>query len=310
LSVVSRLALKIDVDTYRGTREGVPQLVEILHRHGAGATFLFSLGPDHTGRAIRRAFRPGFMKKVSRTSVVAHYGLKTLMYGTLLPGPDIGKRCADILRNVRDSGFEVGIHCWDHIRWQDGVENANGAWTETEMTRAIERFTEVFGEAPHVHGAAGWQMNAHALRLTQRLGFAYTSDCRGTHPFLPVWNAEIVRCPQLPTTLPTMDELLGLDGLVEDNVHERYLALTAEPRDHVFTLHAELEGMKLAPVLERLLTAWRTQGYELVAMSELAANLDVDSLPRHEMVRGEVPGRSGTLMLQGEQFLSSWKEAA
>ena len=91
------LVLKIDVDTYRGTREGVPQLVSILQDAKAGASFLFSLGPDHTGWALRRALRPGFFSKVSRTSVVEHYGIKTLLYGTLLPGPDIGKRCAPIL---------------------------------------------------------------------------------------------------------------------------------------------------------------------------------------------------------------------
>lgn len=34
-----QLALKIDVDTYRGTREGVPRLVETLKRHDAQATF-------------------------------------------------------------------------------------------------------------------------------------------------------------------------------------------------------------------------------------------------------------------------------
>src|SRR5256714_14673775 len=104
-----KLALKVDVDTYRGTRRGVPRLVELLKCHGAGATFLFSLGPDHTGRAIRRVFRPGFMKKVSRTSVVEHYGVRTLLYGTLLPGPDIGRRRADELRAIPDAGFEVGI---------------------------------------------------------------------------------------------------------------------------------------------------------------------------------------------------------
>ena len=304
------IALKVDVDTFRGTREGVPRLVELLRRYNAGATFLFSLGPDHTGRAIRRAFRPGFMKKVSRTSVVSHYGLKTLMYGTLLPGPDIGRRCADILRQVRDSGFEVGIHCWDHILWQDGIAKADAVATERQMERAIDRFKEIFGEAPKVHGAAGWQMNAHALRLTQRLGFAYASDCRGSHPFIPVWNGEIVRCPQLPTTLPTMDELLGLDGLDEANLHQRYLALTAEPGDHVFTLHAELEGMKLLPILDRLLAGWHEQGYRLVAMRELANSLDVGTLPRHEIVRGELAGRSGTLSLQGEEFLASWRQAA
>src|SRR2546428_11336082 len=89
-----KLALKVDVDTFRGTREGVPKLVEVLTRHRAGASFFFSLGPDHTGRAVRRVFRRSFLEKVNRTSVVSHYGIRTLLYGTLLPGPDIGRRCA------------------------------------------------------------------------------------------------------------------------------------------------------------------------------------------------------------------------
>ena len=95
------LTLKVDVDTYRGTREGVPNLLRLLSAHQADATFLFSLGPDHTGWALRRALRPGFFQKVSRTSVVEHYGLKTLMYGVLLPAPDIGRDCAAQMRSVR-----------------------------------------------------------------------------------------------------------------------------------------------------------------------------------------------------------------
>src|SRR5258706_12269195 len=85
-----QIALKVDVDTLRGTREGVPALVRTLQGSGAGATFLFSLGPDHTGRAIRRVFRRGFLSKVSRTSVLEHYGLPLPLYGALPPGPDSG----------------------------------------------------------------------------------------------------------------------------------------------------------------------------------------------------------------------------
>ena len=305
-----QLALKIDVDTYRGTLSGVPRLVEILRRHQAGATFLFSLGPDHTGRAIKRVFRPGFMQKVGRTSVLSHYGLLTLMYGTVLPGPDIGRRCADIMRGVRDAGYETGIHCWDHVKWQDGVEKAGAAWTEHELRKAGERYEKVFGVKPRCHGAAGWQMNVNALRLEQRLGFDYASDTRGTHPFMPVWNGEIVRCPQLPTTLPTLDELIGVDSVTADNVHERLLELTAVPATHVFTLHAELEGMKLSGVLERLLAGWREQGYDIAPLRSIYAGLDLTTLPRCEIVRGEVPGRSGTLMVQGGEFLADYKEAA
>ena len=142
------LALKIDVDTFRGTREGVPALLEVLRRRGAGATFLFSLGPDRTGRAIRRVLRPGFLSKVSRTSVLEHYGIRTLLYGTLLPGPDIGRRCAPLLREVADRGFETGIHCWDHVRWQDFVAHRDADWTRREMTAAVERYTCLLYTSP------------------------------------------------------------------------------------------------------------------------------------------------------------------
>jgi len=298
-----KLALKIDVDTFRGTREGVPALLDILKRHGAGATFLFSLGPDHTGRAIKRALRPGFMQKVNRTSVVEHYGLRTLMYGTVLPGPDIGKRCAPILRRVRDEGFEVGIHTWDHVKWQDGVVGASEKWTGWQMALACQRFREVFGEDAAVHGAAGWQMNVHAYRRTQSLGFRYASDTRGTHPFIPVIRAEIVGCPQFPTTLPTLDELIGLDGVTPGNVVDSVLGRTAEPREHVFTLHAELEGMKLAGAFEKLLEGWKAQGYELCAMREMVAAVEPAKLPLHSVVNAPRQGRSGTLASQGPAFL-------
>ena len=297
---MKQLALKIDVDTYRGTREGVPRLVEVLQRYHAQATFFFSLGPDHTGRAIKRVFRPGFLGKVSRTSVVEHYGIKTLLYGTLLPAPDIGRKCADILRGVRDVGFEVGIHCYDHIRWQDYVAGKDEAWTQRELQRAVDRYTEIFGEAPHAHAAAGWQMNRHGSRFLQRLGMSYGSDTRGTHPFIPTWNAEIIACPQLPTTLPTLDELMNRDGITLDNIAQHILQMTADAptTGHVYTLHAELEGGKWMPIFEQLLQGWQAQGYELVSMRQYLQGLDVGALPRHEVQMSEVEGRVGTLAVQ------------
>ena len=294
------IALKIDVDTLRGTREGVPALVRALQRAGAGATFLFSLGPDHTGRAIRRVFRPGFLSKVSRTSVLEHYGLRTLMYGTLLPGPDIARRAGAQMRAVRDAGFEVGVHCYDHVAWQDYLQRRDADWTAQQMRRAVAQFEQVFAVAPRVHGAAGWQMNDAALALEEQLGFSYASDTRGSEPFMPLIAGRSGHIPQLPTTLPTLDELIGLDGLTVENVHAALLERTrgAAHASQVFTLHAELEGMKLLPVLERLLSGWRAQGHELVSLAALAASLDTAALPVCAVYADSVPGRSGTLACQ------------
>ena len=300
------VALKIDVDTYRGTREGTPRLADLLQRLGVGATFLFSLGPDHTGRAIRRAFRRGFLGKVKRTSVLEHYGLKTLLYGVLLPGPQIGHRCRAQLEDIARRGFEVGVHAWDHVRWQDGVTRASEPWTRRELMLARDQFVEVFGRAPLVHGAAGWQMNRYVPTLQSELGFRYASDTRGTEPFLPALDHRAASVPQLPTTLPTLDELIGRAELRGVAPVDHLLALTAATpgRDHVFTLHAELEGGAYLASFERLLREWQQRGTRLTDLATYAAQLDISRLPRCSIVAGTVEGRSGTLALQ-----SQWKRA-
>lgn len=293
------IALKIDVDTYRGTREGALRLAARLEQLDVRASFLFSMGPDHTGRAIKRAFRPGFLGKVKRTSVLEHYGLRTLMYGVLLPGPHIARRCRAQLQDIAARGFEVGVHTWDHIRWQDGVARAGEGWTRRLLQLAHDEFLEVFGRAPWVHGAAGWQMNAYVPGLERQLGFRYASDTRGRAPFMPL-TASGAAVPQLPTTLPTFDELIGREDLNGADPVAHLLALTAltPGRDQVFTLHAELEGGKYLEDFTRLLREWRARGLQLTDLATYAATLDLPSLPRQRIVSGTVPGRSGTLALQ------------
>ncbi len=296
---MARIVLKIDVDTLRGTREGVPNLARMLDRHKARATFLFSLGPDHTGWALRRVFRPGFLKKVSRTSVVEHYGVRQLMYGVLLPGPDIGVRAASEMRAIHEAGFECGIHTWDHVYWQDHVRRQSREWTIREMQKSHERFADIFGAPPATHGSAGWQMNEHAFAQLDAWGMRYASDGRGHAPYRPVIGNRVLSHVQMPTTLPTLDELLGVEGLDATNVAARLLAATERnPRDQVFTLHAELEGQKLAPVFEQLLAGWRAQGHTFVTMGDYHAALDRDTLPSYPVAWGEIPGRSGELIVQ------------
>ncbi|HEV2270979.1 MAG TPA: polysaccharide deacetylase family protein [Steroidobacteraceae bacterium] len=294
------IALKIDVDTYRGTREGVPRLAAALERAGARATFLFSVGPDHTGRALKRVFRRGFLGKVRRTSVTQHYGVKTLMYGVLLPGPHIGRRCGEVMREVARRGLEVGVHTYDHIKWQDGVARAGEPWTRRQLVLARDEFIRVFDRAPEAHGAAGWQVNRSVPGLERELGFRYASDVRGVSPFVPIVGGMEVPVPQLPTTLPTLDELIGREDLGGVDPVEHLLALTQPGGgDQVFTLHAELEGGAYLEGFERLLRAWRSRGFDLTDLGSYARTLEIARLPRCEIVSGTVAGRSGTLALQG-----------
>ena len=298
----TRIGLKVDVDTLRGTREGVPRLMALLGKLGMDATFYFSVGPDNTGRAMRRVFRKGFAQKVARTSVLKHYGLKTLLYGVLLPGPDIGRRAGAVMRSVHDAGFEVGLHTYDHVRWQDYVAGATAAWTRAEFERGLDAFERVFGFPPQSHAAAGWQINAHGLELEREYGLHFASDTRGGAPFFPVLAQGISTCPQLPTTLPTFDEILGLDGVDESSIADAVFRRSAAAADaaldetlQVFTLHAELEGMRLLHAFESLLVKWRESGASIMRMAKIHELAVRRPLPARAVVLGEVAGRSGLL---------------
>lgn len=296
------LAVKVDVDTDRGTRIGVTNLLRLFEEMGIAATFLFSLGPDNTGRAIKRIFRPGFYKKVARTNIVSTYGMVTLLNGLLWPGPHIGQRNSDILRSTRDAGHEVGIHCYDHVRWQDSLTRMTREEVFGEFDKAREEFTHIFGSPALCAGAAGWQINALSLEAYDSANLTYASDARGTHAFFPRLAGHIFGTLQIPTTLPTLDELLGRPEFPEEQLVSRYLAWLRSEQLNVLTVHAEIEGMSKLGLFRRFLQRAQNAGIRFSRMDHLAQDLlaQRNTIPVCDLLMGKVEGRSGTLALQGE----------
>jgi hypothetical protein len=84
---VLQVAIKVDVDTWIGLKEGVPRLLAIFRHYAVLASFFIAFAPDNSGKALRRIFKRGFLHKMWRTNAVLLYGVKTLLCGTLLPPP-------------------------------------------------------------------------------------------------------------------------------------------------------------------------------------------------------------------------------
>lgn len=241
------VALKVDVDTYAGTRDGVPALLADMERFGVKATFYFSMGPDNSGKAIRRIFtRKGFLKKMLRTKAPSAYGLKTMLYGTLLPAPMIASSFPEVLRETERRGHEVGIHCWDHVKWHDYLPWLPKHLTALEMGSAAGLFEEILGHRSATTAAPGWTVSPDSLEVQDALGLAYCSDGRGSGPFYPVMEGRRFRTLQIPTTLPTADEILGENGITADSIDSYYLDSLKQGLN-VLTIHAELEGERSGP---------------------------------------------------------------
>jgi undecaprenyl phosphate-alpha-L-ara4FN deformylase len=295
------ISLKIDVDTERGTKEGVNNLLTLFQELDIPATFLFSLGPDNTGRALKRIFRPGFLKKVSRSNVVSMYGFKTLLNGVLWPGPHIAKRHADIMQKTKALGHEVGIHSYDHCYWQDYVHKLSPEKVEQEFKKACDEFYAVFKTKPLTAGAAGWQANEKSLMAYDNAGLLYASDGRGEYPFFPRVGVTTFKTLQIPTTLPTLDELLGRPEFPEDKLVDYYLGLLKADKPNIFTMHAEIEGMAKIKWFRSFLVALKKNNVTFKKTEDIATDYlqAKENIPVCDFLQGTIEGRSGELAVQG-----------
>ncbi|HRZ87275.1 MAG TPA: polysaccharide deacetylase family protein [bacterium] len=299
-----KLHIKVDVDTYAGMRDGVPRLAEMLGRRGVTATFFVSMGPDNSGRAIRRVFtKRGFLSKMLRTKAVSVYGFPTVLYGVLLPGPQIASLNKGVFDLLRQSGHEVGVHGYDHVKWHDYVPSMTEAQVSRELDLAFRLFEETAGGRPESFAAPGWSWSAAAQRLMDKNRIVYTSNTRGSYPFFPAYGQERSSVLEIPTTLPTLDEILGVAVRDETQLTPYYLDAMKAQENAVLTIHAELEGMAYAAWFEEFLKELQGRGVVAGSLTSYAAALlqNRNDIPYCPIAPGTIPGRAGTVALQQDK---------
>lgn len=294
-----RLGLRVDVDTHEGLKFGVPRLLEILAQHEMHGSFFFSMGPDRAGAALFNLLRPGFFAKMRRTRAARVYGLRTILSGTLLPARPIGTAFPELIRRSLAQGQEAGVHAWDHRLWQDHLLDLSPARIASELDRARAAFRAATGAWPLCFAAPAWLANATSLLHQERFELDYASDCRGHEPFLPQVGTQRLRTPQVPTTLPTLDEALGATHADAAAFFATIGERAMRQRWPVLTIHAELEGGPHAAAFATFLSALRSRGARCITLSTLLAErCAAGPLPVAELRLAPIAGRHGQLATQ------------
>ena len=290
------VGLRIDVDTYRGTRIGVPTLLRLLDKYNVQASFFCTVGPDNMGRHLYRLVRPKFLLKMLLSNAASLYGWDILFKGTFWPGPVIGRSLGSTLRAVASCGHELGIHAWDHHQWQVAIDRFSPEALREWLRRGVELLTTAAGVAPTCSAAPGWRCNDLALLIKEEFGFEYNSDCRGTSIFQPVVKDQILQAPQIPVTLPTYDEAIGRKGVTLANYNEYLLSLITPEKLNVLTIHAEAEGGRCAEVFDDFLKRGQARGLKFVPLGKML--LKGPAYPQGKIAPREIPGREGWVACQ------------
>jgi len=295
-----KIVLKIDVDTRRGMKKGVPNLLELLKRHQVKASFFLSFGPDTSGRAVFNIFRKrGFLKKMLRTKAPSMYGFATLFYGTLLPAPMIASASPDLVRRIDAEEHEAALHAWNHRLWQDHLQEMSRKQVEREMYSMHKAYRTILGSAPRGAGAPGWMVSPLSLEIQDRLNLAYASDTRMGTPFIAKLGGKIFKTIQIPSNQPCIEELIGLEGVTKETLVQRQLDALQRDGVNVIPVHAEVEGISYLAHFERFLQETRSMGYSYERMIDIAGKIARSELPIVEIKFASLPGRAGVVAVSG-----------
>jgi undecaprenyl phosphate-alpha-L-ara4FN deformylase len=289
------VGLRVDVDTLRGTRRGIPVLLDVLAARDIRASIFFSVGPDNMGRHLWRLVRPNFLVKMLRSNAANLYGWGILARGVVWPGPHIGRRCARLMQSASEQGHEIGIHGWDHHKWQARLDRMTDRELGEEIARGVDSLREILGRQPRCSASPGWRCNGSVLALKENYGMNYHSDCRGNSIFRPVLRGA-PGTPQIPVTLPTYDEVIGRNGISDDNYNSYLLSRIDPAALNVLTVHAEVEGIAKRSMFESFLDDARARGIRFVPLGEMLP--DAEEIAPGSITDASIEGREGPVCIQ------------
>ena len=300
-----KIGLRIDGDTFRGTRDGVPARCKILSESDVQASFFFSVGPDNMGRHLWRLVRPRFLKKMLRSNAPALYGWDIVLRGTFWPGRIIGKKFNGIIRDTAADGHEIGLHAWDHHAWQVHIDKMPGEMIHADLTQGFDMLSDIPGAQPVCSAVPGWKSTERVLIEKERFPFTYNSDCRGKNIFYPMVDGKTLIQPQVPVTLPTYDEVIDRNGINAENYNDYLLSLIQPDKLNVLTIHAEVEGVVCIGMFKQFIEKARARGYEFTTLGNVLAL--TSSIPSSTIKKGSVKGREGWVAVQATPNLQGGK---
>ena len=108
---------------------------------------------------------------------------------------------------------------------------------------------------------------------------------------MPTVNGQRLKQPQIPVNIPTYDEIIGRDGITNENFNDHILSLIKPDQLNILTIHAEVEGIVCRDLFDDFLKKAAERGIETVPCGSLIPASD--PLPSDAIVQRVLPGREG-----------------
>ena len=209
---VKTFTLRVDVESDRGIKDGLPKLLDLLKKYELKASFYLVMGGESNIFEILR-----YNKKIESSAErsIKVWSLTDKLRMTLFP-KDFVKANKKILQRILDEGHELGIHGWKHREWTRGLDKID---VKDRINRAINRYDNLFGQKPISWASPGFNINDNTLSILEEEGIRYISDFTGNKSKLysKIKNIPMTICGENRT--PIIEYLTSI-GKDDDEIFE------------------------------------------------------------------------------------------
>lgn len=277
--------LRIDIDTIRCLKEGVPNLLRVLAKHDLKASFYCPMGWEGDFVSV---FKNRFIRSDKRfkrektftatqktgTSLAEYFRLARTLF---LPQKFLDN--VEILKRIIDEGHELGVHGYVHARWRCPTRRE----LEIEFQQMVGKFEQAFGVPPAGLAAPLFQRSEDVLELCDHHVFSYASFMGGDKPFYPQEQGRSYRHMQIPVTLDIMDQGRMLPLLyffaLQDDSDDRILRNSLQTVEekmkkqelelYTMHIHPKDEGIGLVQIFEPFIAEIKGLGLTCMTFREI-----------------------------------------
>ena len=167
--------LRVDLESFKGIKEGVPKLLDLLKKYDLKASFYLTMGGESNIFEILK-YRKKLKSSAERK--IRIWSLKEKLRMVLFPR-DFVEENKIILKRILEEGHELGLHGWKHREWTRGLEKIN---IEKRINKSIRKYVKIFRKNPISFLSPGSNVNNKVLEILEKNKIKFISDFPGGKP--------------------------------------------------------------------------------------------------------------------------------
>ena len=255
-------SLRIDVESDKGIRNGIPKILDLLKKYNIKASFYLTMG-GATGLICLIRYR----KPMVGERKIKIYTFSEKLKGALIP-KDFVTDNKDILMRIVNEGHELGIHGWKHRAWTRAIDKID---IKKHLQRAKRKYEKIFGKKAETFASPGFITNEKIISLLNEEGFKVISDLPGKEPF-KIQGTQITNVPITingENNSPIIESLVSA-GFSDDEIFEKIIEIIKKEKLATMYIHDMFECVQKIELLERIFKFLNQNNIQIKTIEEIA----------------------------------------